>query len=838
MADWKKVLFEGNNINVAAITASKLVHTSSATLPVLAIDQNTGVVTQLVQSTLATQAGNTVFTVSGSDDSTDSFNASADQILFAGQFGQIPTTVSQNGTTTTISFDPVTGYISGSQQLNVINYTTENTTGAPTDWSQLIGFVTTSAHVLSQSISDLIPQIDSSSIYQNTPNNNVWYGGGGPITGLDPNVGVNGIYWLSSSFVGGFSNGSPSISSSFGEFTGSVNTNSSSIGILLDSQSQFNLASGSSLLQANTGSLLRAGLSQLDNNGMTAGTIFSELNEQNVPQITFTDTGDVSNITSNATRSIGLGTPNATDSNFNDLTLQGLFTANVLNVSADGITLQQDNVSIINGGINFGTSSLHTHVIIGQTSITGGLEVTGSINFSEESLPDTEDVGNGDFKLLVYDEATGNFGTTLLGGVDSNFSTPTALGAQITASVAPGSTLSASFATEVSAALANISTAGTDQSTIDILLSGSNNLTGSYAAGFLFATASDTESVDAGNSDGFQVPLLSTASFIATSTANSATTPILTTTYDASTNTVSYVFNSQSFALTALNPDAGVGLFTSSQAIIDATENLNAYGVSGSGILTGSSTNGAFTNANVTYIQTLPGALGSGQTFLTGSGTPVSGGGDFFEMLNLPGADGTADTSLINGVSSPASLSQGVIEFTLTGSVVFGVTASKMDTTGEPTFANLTVGTTADPGNLTVLGTVINTQTTNLNVKDQFILVNSGSTQGAADNDNDNDGGIIVDSGGGSGSLFMYDFTSKSWGIKGATSVDVVSTASSDAGGTIAPEVTVRAIQYGDDVAPPADSDILYGKASSNTVEGTMYISNTDLPEQEVFIYA
>ena len=833
MADWKKILFEGSNIHVAAITASHLAHDGNATsgnsFPVLSINQSTGIVTQLDQNTLSTQAGNTLFTISASDNTSNSdFNASSDTLAFAATpISAISAIVADSGTTSSITLKLADGFISSSQQLNLINYTTEDDSLAPIGWNTTLGPISTSAHALSASIVALTPQVINNAIYQNTPTNNLWYGGGGPIGNLSIDSPVNGIHWLSASFVGGFSNGTPSLSSSLGEFTGSVNSDSASIAILLLSQSQFSLDSGSMLLQANTGSLL---------NSVTAKEVFSINKQQNVAQVTLEDYQTQG-------KQIKLGTPNAINPNRNDLTILGNFNAGALALNTDGLVLTQENVSTINSSTIIGTSSAHTHAFHGQTFISGGLSVSGSITFTTP-FPNANPAltGEDNITFVVYDADTGQLGKTVLNGSTNGFQTPTALGAAITASVAPGSPLSASFALRINNILSQIGGAGTDQTAINNLISGYNVLSGSIAAGIFFATASDSAAMEAGNVTGSSIGTEGTASFSATEvlTGTSAGSPTLTSTYNATNNTVTYSLNTSSFAFAALNPNvAGVGLFTSSLSIVTATEILARYGVSGSGILTGSGTNGAFTDANITYIQELASTLpnGSGKQFLTGSGSPVSGGGDFFDMVNLP--DG--GESLINSAGASSNSTQGVIEFSLTGSVVFGATASKMDTTGEPSFGTLTIGTAGDPndGKLEVLGSLTRINTTNLNVKDQFILVNSGSTQdGLASSNNDKDGGIIVGGGGESGSLLMYDFTAKSWGIRGATTTNIPSTASSDSEETIFPEVTIRAIQYGDSVTPPADSEILYGIASANTVEGTMYISNTETPEPEVFIYA
>jgi hypothetical protein len=65
-------------------------------------------------------------------------------------------------------------------------------------------------------------------------------------------------------------------------------------------------------------------------------------------------------------------------------------------------------------------------------------------------------------------------------------------------------------------------------------------------------------------------------------------------------------------------------------------------------------------------------------------------------------------------------------------------------------------------GDLTVeSGTEVSLETQNLNIADQFILVNSGSTTG--------DGGIVVQTTSAAGSFLVYDSNNQRWGVSGET---------------------------------------------------------------------
>lgn len=90
-------------------------------------------------------------------------------------------------------------------------------------------------------------------------------------------------------------------------------------------------------------------------------------------------------------------------------------------------------------------------------------------------------------------------------------------------------------------------------------------------------------------------------------------------------------------------------------------------------------------------------------------------------------------------------------------------TIQGVGTTNNVTFASVT--TTADVtvgGNLYVNGTTTTLNTTNLNIEDKFLLLNSGSTGPSYE------GGIIVESGStGTGNAFYYDASDNRWALKG-----------------------------------------------------------------------
>lgn len=107
--------------------------------------------------------------------------------------------------------------------------------------------------------------------------------------------------------------------------------------------------------------------------------------------------------------------------------------------------------------------------------------------------------------------------------------------------------------------------------------------------------------------------------------------------------------------------------------------------------------------------------------------------------LTIAGAAGLVSAS---DFTSP---SQGTVRATINGKNVDVDTG--LQTGDSPTFASLTL-----TGDLTVQGSTTSLQTQNVNVEDQFILVNSGSAAA--------DGGLVVN---GAGTSFGWDQTAGRW---------------------------------------------------------------------------
>jgi len=874
MANWKKILFEGADIHVTSITASNLPTTSSndSTLKVLTIDSS-GKIRFRQQGQLNQQIGEITGSISGSDGTlVNDFDFSAHTLKFAVSNENIfEISASGQTNTTTVNFRPLVGYVTSSGDLNIISASSLNPTLASGDvvlgplglgvgglgaglapnalLNSLGGDYTTAILPLLQrhfdnttNISNNTNQVDPDSPTQitqplfgnvNIPSwrvaSNLWLNrvstipnASGDLGDLSPNaetVGQHSIYWLSASLVGGFPNGTPSLSASFftspGGFSSSIDTLTGSIGTLLLSQSEFNTATGSMLQDQFTSSFaLESKLISNTINSIEAGNI-------DVDQVGFVNTDELGN-TLNQGKRIRLGTPTndpdiqAFDNTLRDLTIDGTFTADELDLPE--FVFNEIQISKINGGVTFGTSSLHTHKYLGHSFVTGGgVEVTGSFK-----IDDAPAVENSVVTMLVAGQDGMSIKRQTVGFDAVN---------PLLSSMASSSQgVSQSFATRINDIQSQITTDGNETTIIGHLTASYNALTSSYNRGILFATASNLSNAQSDNIVGSKIGLKNTASFeIGQLTSQTGlTNKILTASFNAARTEIKYHLNTRAFAdVTGIYTGSGTA---NTADIISDVNSLNRYGKRSELILTQSNT-----AANRDYIAELAkfgngpgpdlGGSDANTRFLTGSGD--------FSDLSYP--DGT----FVNDAND--STTQGVVKFGLDpdgdGSGVsvikFGATGSEMGIDGNPSFAGLTL-----TGQLTVNGTLTQIQTTNLNVRDQFILVNDGATvDGGGTSDNDKDGGILVDAGGGSGSLFMYDFTARAWGIRGAGTANHTSfNASSQLSQPVVPDTYVRTIIY-DEGFPPISSASLYGSSNGDTNLGQMYVDTTTDAEN-VYIYA
>jgi hypothetical protein len=123
--------------------------------------------------------------------------------------------------------------------------------------------------------------------------------------------------------------------------------------------------------------------------------------------------------------------------------------------------------------------------------------------------------------------------------------------------------------------------------------------------------------------------------------------------------------------------------------------------------------------------------------------------------------DGTASLQTLTSVSTSIASRATTLESRTT--VLEGTgTIQGVGTTNNVTFANVTAtGNVSIAGTLFVDGTTTTINSTNLNIEDKFLLLNSGSTGPSYE------GGIIVESGStGTGNAFYYDASDNRWSLK------------------------------------------------------------------------
>lgn len=908
-ANWHKILFSGSKIEAAGITASNIPTTSSTApeLSVLTINTNTGNVRFISQSILGVQNGDTTFGISGSDltQGVDFQSSGSRLVITTDNTSYLEVNVTSGSGGTTASFDPVGEYITGSAQLNALNYETgsviDGHNNGPSDYRTAFYdvFIHTGSGFTpnSNNVPNYIP-INSNgsqgifygdnlnkgthtynlaklgSVTGPLPNGGAWISptpsvpvqsnrilhkviNDGPYTAsrynlwispnatndlsnpaptvsiLDPNAGITSTTvgsstidfdgrknyaWLSASLVGGFTiDSKPSLSASLSTITGSLTTNSSSIGGLQTaSQNIIDTTSSMALTSLTTGFLT----------SISAKTITSDFHNGDIPQITILTDSDASVSSQGRKFQIGAIAPAASPligyNNTNrHLTISGTFTADKL-VIGGGIEINQLNVASFSGSINYGTSSLHTHEFIGNTFITGGVDITGPLSIGAALPTQTSNfitsVDN-PIQVLVLD-SNNNIKITEISGSNATLNTEI-----VNTATSVSESLSASMAVVQN----NIDQATPDGNNITLLQSGYDALTGSFAEGIFFGTGSSTIK-------GSTLNFISDTSSFSASVAvgpnsdHTLITNVLSTSHSVSNEdvTIHYIFNTSSL-ITATS------IFTGSNEITSSVDNLNRYGKISSGIITGSDPTDT---TNITSIADLADNLDgspAGTHFLTGSDIQ-----SFNDLTNTP--------ILFNETSSTQ---QGSINFKLnpdTNDPAGNYLAFFKDlaNTNSPTFTGLTI---SDNGTLQVNGTLTRIDTTNLNVKDQFVLINSGALEedgGVVDSDRDPDGGIIVGNGSNSGSMFMYDKSHNRWGFVGADQVNVQALdVESDANNNIVPDVGVRVYVtdpsfFNADGTPKSIDTFKYGNSTQNTQLGILAVNSNEVqnPDGDVYIYA
>lgn len=212
----------------------------------------------------------------------------------------------------------------------------------------------------------------------------------------------------------------------------------------------------------------------------------------------------------------------------------------------------------------------------------------------------------------------------------------------------------------------------------------------------------------------------------------------------------------------------------SSGVVTGASGNLTTTPIAGIGNIV--ATDGAFGNFSGSFSGSF---IGDGSqltgiaTNLSFSGSGNQGGGDTInlktENLKFEGGNNLSATVTNNTVTynlGGSIVSSSVLTSNAQGQAVLvnnGVSGSNVDlglqTSDDVTFNNLNLTGNAEiDGNLTVNGTLAYLNTTNTEIKDKYILLNSGSTD-------PDTAGLVVDQGSGAGDAFLFDATDFRWGV-------------------------------------------------------------------------
>ena len=206
---------------------------------------------------------------------------------------------------------------------------------------------------------------------------------------------------------------------------------------------------------------------------------------------------------------------------------------------------------------------------------------------------------------------------------------------------------------------------------------------------------------------------------------------------------------------------------------------------------------------------------GSSQVSYTGLSSIPSGivSGSTQVAALLPA--NVVSASVLSGPST-----QGQVLLTTNGVAGTTITINSLGTSGTPTFASATISNDLTvQGNLAVNGTTTFINTTNTYVKDQFLLLNSGSAALG-------DAGIIAQyNAAGSGSAFYLETTAAGTYGRWATAFDVLGNVT-----TATPNEFVVSVKT---TAAVPTSDPIWGGASNGY--GNMHINSAN---SDIYIYA
>lgn len=329
--------------------------------------------------------------------------------------------------------------------------------------------------------------------------------------------------------------------------------------------------------------------------------------------------------------------------------------------------------------------------------------------------------------------------------------------------------------------------------------SGQFYYTGSYGAGGGDTTnlvASASAGIRFEDSDsGFSTSLIGTASF-------SASGPGLS--IDVASDTITYTIDPDT--LVAGTTDSSTFNFTSSQALtaskvnvvdIESAASAHALVFTSGGIDTGQNVQLATDASQLVYF---PGS----------------------SILRTGTSTGTNNISLSpSALTAGASVSTFSLLNTDTTTINFGSAATTINIGDANGTVNI-AGSASIAGNLIVQGTLTSINTTDLNVEDQFILLNSSSS------DPDSDGGIVIQTdGNANGTALFYDNSSNRWALAQSSSV---------AWNDISATAHQYVVSVSQSAAAPTGNPSNFGLDDASRY-GMMYVDTSDTTDGGLYIY-
>ena len=499
------------------------------------------------------------------------------------------------------------------------------------------------------------------------------------------------------------------------------------------------------------------------------------------------------------------------------------------NLTVLGIEIVEGSTSTVSGAFSAGSSSTIPAIdLLGGHQFTGSLNVSGAFNLDGSAtigdLPNNNSVGP--TNIVVHDSngLLRSAGANITASISGAFNAASASLASSSAAVntfaitieSSSDANTTNITTALSASTANTSNITTvfssstaNTSNITTALSASDANASNIGLGIHFDTAADV---------GFSRPLTTTASFAAT---NNATAGGFTAT--STSNTITYILGDT---------------FFSGSNIISSSEQVDVGATSGStsefafktiklGI--GPNAGGAFSALGVSQGSTvIADQIDDTLTLRAGAHIHISG---------AAGPDDIIISSSDENVSI-ANLTARLPQ--ITENVSIGDANDVTVTIPGNLIVNESVTITKD---LIVKGATTNLNVANVQVEDQFILLNSGAL--GSGNNNDKDGGFIVNTSttAGTGTAFFYDFNSKVWALKGADGATTVAhDVVSNADNALIKDIIVATVSQSNVNPFAANSASLvpkYGIATAGSTAGTnlgsMHVNSTS---GEVWIYS